>query len=165
MQRHVTKEVIIPASQGAALEVKKGEVLRIYLVEDRQVGDCVFFNAHDYREVFHVGQTWAMNVILGTGTAKNFKHFYSKPPRENVMLPVAPQWAFGRSRFPISQMTSGTPPAVGTLRKAPFAKKPTQSPSGEKKGDTAPSVPGTALAPRRSSVRRKSCDVLPDAAV
>lgn len=88
MERHLTQEVIIPASQGAAIEVKKGEVLRIHLVEDRQVGDCVFFNANDYREVFHVGQTWAMNVILGTGTAKQFKHFYSKPPRENVMFTV-----------------------------------------------------------------------------
>jgi len=88
MQRQVTQEIVIPASHGTALEVKKGEVLRIYLVEDHQVGDCVFFNAHDYREVFHVGQTWAMNVILGTGTAKRFKHFYSKPPRENVMLTV-----------------------------------------------------------------------------
>ena len=88
MQRQVTQDVIISAGHGAAFEVKKGEVLRIYLVEDRQVGDCVFFNAHDYREMFHVGQTWAMNVILGTGTAKNFKHFYSKPPRENIMLTV-----------------------------------------------------------------------------
>ncbi len=88
MQRQLTQDVIIPASRGSAFEVKKGEVLRIYLVEDRQVGDCVFFNAHDYREVFHVGQTWAMNVILGTGNAKRYQHFYSKPPRENVMLTV-----------------------------------------------------------------------------
>ena len=68
--------------------VPRGQVLRIHLVEDRQVGDCCFFNASDHREVFHVGQTWALNVLLGTGTAKSFKHFYSKPPRENVMLTV-----------------------------------------------------------------------------
>ena len=63
-------------------------MLRIHLVEDRQVGDCCFFNAHDRREAFHVGQTWALNVLLGTGTSKSFRHFYSKPPRENVMLTV-----------------------------------------------------------------------------
>jgi uncharacterized protein YcgI (DUF1989 family) len=57
-------------------------------VEERQVGDCVFFNADDHREVFHVGQTWALNGLLGTGTAKSWLHFYSKPPRENVMLTV-----------------------------------------------------------------------------
>jgi len=63
-------------------------VLRIHLVEDRQVGDCCFFNANDRREMFHVGQSWALNVMLGTGNAKSFRHFYSKPPRENVMLTV-----------------------------------------------------------------------------
>jgi uncharacterized protein YcgI (DUF1989 family) len=68
--------------------VARGQVLRIHLVEDRQVGDCCFFNAGNHREVFHVGQTWALNGLLGTGTAKSFLHFYSKPPHENVMLTV-----------------------------------------------------------------------------
>ena len=88
MERKVVQETIIPARHGMAFEVKKGQVLRIYLVEDKQVGDCVFFNANDYKEVFHVGQTWALNAMLGTGNAKAYKHFYSKPPRENVMLTV-----------------------------------------------------------------------------
>ena len=66
----------------------RAHLLRIHLVEDRQVGDCCFFNAQDHREAFHVGQTWALNVLLGTGTARSFRHFYSKPPRENVMLTV-----------------------------------------------------------------------------
>jgi hypothetical protein len=61
-------------------------VLRIHQITGGQVGDCVFYNAHDYKEWFHVGQSWAINVILGTGTSKSFKHFYSKPPRENIML-------------------------------------------------------------------------------
>ena len=29
-----------------------------------------------------------VNGILGTGTSKSFPHFYSKPPRENLMLTV-----------------------------------------------------------------------------
>ena len=88
MARSVILDAIIPASHGAAFEVQKGQVLRIYQVEEKQVADCVFFNARDHKEVFHVGQTWALNVILGTGTAKRFQHFYSKPPRENIMLTV-----------------------------------------------------------------------------
>jgi uncharacterized protein YcgI (DUF1989 family) len=81
-------EFIVPAREALAFEVRKGQILRIHQVTGGQVGDCVFFNARDHREAFHVGQTWAINVILGTGTGKSFKYLYSKPPRENVMLEV-----------------------------------------------------------------------------
>jgi len=84
----VLEDVVIPAGRAHAFLVPRGAILRIHLVEARQVGDCCFFNAEDRREVFHVGQTWALNGLLGTGTAKSFRHFYSKPPRENVMLTV-----------------------------------------------------------------------------
>jgi len=86
--RRVLEDFVIPAGRGHAFLVPRGAVLRIHLVEDRQVGDCCFFNANDHREVFHVGQSWALNVMLGTGNAKSWLHFYSKPPRENVMLTV-----------------------------------------------------------------------------
>jgi hypothetical protein len=86
--RRTLEDFVIPAGHGRAFVVPRGAVLRIHLVEDRQVGDCCFFNAQDHREVFHVGQSWALNVMLGTGNAKSFQHFYSKPPRENVMLTV-----------------------------------------------------------------------------
>ncbi len=79
-------EIVIPARHGRACVVKRGQVLRIHQIEGLQVGDCVFYNANDYKEWFHVGQSWATNVILGTGTARRFQYFYSKPPRENVML-------------------------------------------------------------------------------
>jgi len=86
--RRVLEDFVIPAGHGKAFLVPRNAVLRIHLVEDRQVGDCCFFNANDHREVFHVGQSWALNVMLGTGNAKSWLHFYSKPPRENVMLTV-----------------------------------------------------------------------------
>lgn len=86
--RPTLADFVIPAAQARAFLLPRGATLRIHLVEDRQVGDCCFFNADDHREVFHVGQTWALNVLLGTGNAKSFRHFYSKPPRENVMLTV-----------------------------------------------------------------------------
>ena len=82
----IVNQFTIPAREGRAVVVGKGQVLRIHQIVGGQVGDCVFYNADDRREWFHVGQSWATNVILGTGTSKSFKHFYSKPPRENAML-------------------------------------------------------------------------------
>jgi len=86
--RRTVRDFVIPAREGRAVEVMKGQILRIHLVEDKQVGDCAFFNLHDHREAFHVGQSWALNVMLGHGNGKRFRYFYSKPPRENVMLTV-----------------------------------------------------------------------------
>ena len=88
MTRQIVKQFEVTAGHGGAFEVKRGQILQIYQVEGRQVGDVAFFNAHDFRESFHVGQTWAINVMLGLGTGRNYTHFYSKPPRENVMLTV-----------------------------------------------------------------------------
>ena len=88
MGRKVVRDDVIPAEHGMAFEIKKGPVLRIYLVEDHQVGDCVFYNAHDHKEFFHLGQTWVLSNFLGTGTSYSFKHFYSNAPRVNVMFTV-----------------------------------------------------------------------------
>ena len=88
MRGKLIDEIVIPARYGHAVVVKKGQVLRIHQITGGQVGDCVFYNAHDYKEWFHVGQSWAINGTLKTDTAKSFKHFYSKPPRENIMLTV-----------------------------------------------------------------------------
>jgi uncharacterized protein YcgI (DUF1989 family) len=82
----IVEEIVIPARHGRAFIIPRGHIARISPLEDGQVGDCTFFNANDYREVFHVGQSWALNVMRKTGNSKYFKHFYSKPPRENVML-------------------------------------------------------------------------------
>ena len=88
MARRVIHDFVIPARHGRAVEVMRGQILRVHLVEDKQVGDCAFFNLHDRREAFHVGQSWALNVMLGHGNGKCFRYFYSKPPRENVMFEV-----------------------------------------------------------------------------
>ena len=88
MNRELISDTVIPACHGRAFEMTRGQVMRIYLPEGKQVGDCVFFNAENYREQFHVGQSWLINQFTGTGTATSFKYFYSKPPRENVMLTV-----------------------------------------------------------------------------
>ena len=114
MSARIASEFIIPARHGSAFIVKKGQTLRIHQVEGRQVGDCVFINANDHKEMFHVGQTWAINVLLGTGTGKQFKHFYSKPPRENIMLTTVADtypnhWANmgGRCSRPLYELRDG----------------------------------------------------------
>ncbi len=88
MTANLIEEFVIPARRGRAFEVKKGQTFRIHQIVGGQVGDCVFFNADDHKEMFHCGQSWAINVIAGTGTSKAFRYFYSKPPRENVMMTV-----------------------------------------------------------------------------
>lgn len=88
MPERIVHDHVIPAKAGHACRVERGQILRIYQTEGEQVGDCAFFNADDPREQFHVGQTWALNVMLGHGTARAFKYFYSKPPHENLMLTV-----------------------------------------------------------------------------
>ena len=88
MERKLIKDEVIPAKYARAFEIKKGQVLRIYQVEDKQVGDCVFYNSHDYKEWFHVGQTMTLNVNQGTGNAYSYKHFYSRPPKVSLMLTV-----------------------------------------------------------------------------
>ena len=88
MDRKLIKDEVIPAKYARVFEVKKGQVFRIYLVEDKQVGDCVFFNANDYKEWFHIGTTMTVNVFNGTGNAYSYKYFYSKPPRVNLMFTV-----------------------------------------------------------------------------
>jgi len=65
-------ELIIPACEGRAFEVAKGQTLRIHQIDGGQVGDCVFYN---YRESFHTGASWGLNKNLGTGTSKAYKHF------------------------------------------------------------------------------------------
>ena len=50
MERELVLDEIVPANHGKAYIVKKQQVLRIYLVEDKQVGDIAFLNAHDYKE-------------------------------------------------------------------------------------------------------------------
>ncbi len=84
----LVEDVIVPAKHGRAVEVRQGQVLRVRVIEAPQLGDAAFFNLHNFKEQFHVGQTWALNKFMGTGTARSFRDFYSNPPFENVMLTV-----------------------------------------------------------------------------
>src|SRR5262245_45424487 len=70
------------------------------------------------------------------------------------MVPAAPQKAPRTSEA--SQITAAVPPAAATFIKRLFAKNPIHSPSGEKNGPVAPSLPligviSNALMGRRNS--------------
>lgn len=78
-------DIVIPAGEGRALEVFRGQILRIYLVEGQQVGDLALINMHRHREHFHVGQTWARNVMLHKRSSRAYSHFYSNPPFETLL--------------------------------------------------------------------------------
>ena len=84
----VIDEFNIPAGQGKAFIVKKGQVVSFIEVEGKQMADIVFLNANDYKEAFHAGWSAALNMMLGEGDMKKIKKLYSKPPRDNVMLTV-----------------------------------------------------------------------------
>ena len=86
--RKLIQKFIIPAAEGKAFVVKKGQLLRIVALEGKQVADIIFFNANDYKEVFNTSMTVVFNEIQGIGNRKKVKELYSKPPRENVMLTV-----------------------------------------------------------------------------
>jgi uncharacterized protein YcgI (DUF1989 family) len=88
MAEKVIDEFNIPAGQGKAFIVKKGQVVSFIEVEGKQMADIVFLNANDYKEAFHAGWSAALNMMLGEGDMKRIKKLYSKPPRDNVMLTV-----------------------------------------------------------------------------
>ena len=60
----VVRVVEIPARHGAALEVAKGQVLRVIDVEGQQVGDFVCFNRTDLRERYSPQNTVLFNRTI-----------------------------------------------------------------------------------------------------
>ena len=56
-QRKILRELVLEPITGKALEVRRGEVLRIEQVEGRHCVDFNAFNLHDYKEFFHSGRT------------------------------------------------------------------------------------------------------------
>lgn len=80
--RKVIKDFVIQPGTGKALEVLKGQILRIEQVEGGQCADFNVFNLHDYKEFFHTGRTRHMH-----GLHPSKGHFlWSAPPRERPMM-------------------------------------------------------------------------------
>ncbi|MFA5952118.1 MAG: urea carboxylase-associated family protein [Hyphomicrobium sp.] len=69
---------------GKALEVRKGQVLRIEQLEGAQCVDFNCFNLHDYKEFMHCGRT---RTVHGFNPTKGM-FLWSAPPRERAMMYV-----------------------------------------------------------------------------
>lgn len=60
----IIEVVEIPARHGAAVEVARGQVLRVIDVEGAQVGDLVCFNRHDLGESYSPQNTVLFNRTI-----------------------------------------------------------------------------------------------------
>lgn len=67
---------------GKALELRKGQILRIEQAEGAQCVDFNCFNLHDYKEFMHCGRT---RTVHGFNPSKG-AFLWSAPPRERAML-------------------------------------------------------------------------------
>jgi len=62
------KHVVIPATEGAAFVVRRGETIKVIDVEEHQIGDFVCFNLHQSREKLSTGETVNFNSLAGSGS-------------------------------------------------------------------------------------------------
>lgn len=80
--RELLLEHTIEPGTGKALEVTKGQLLRIEQIEGGQCVDFNCFNLHDYKEFMHTGRTRTVHGLMPTAG-----HFlWSAPPRERAMM-------------------------------------------------------------------------------
>src|SRR5262245_17621315 len=106
------------------------------------------------------GQRWDTSPFVGSGMVRAL----GVPPAADtanrpdvaaagvkMMVPSGPQLAPRLRNAP--QRVKGAPPPRETLFSLPSAKNPTDCPSGEKNGLSAPSVPGIGVGSNRSVVR------------
>jgi uncharacterized protein len=83
-QRKVLQEITIEPGTGKALEMRRGQVLRIAQTVGHQCADFNCFNLHDYKEFFHTGRT---RHLHGLHPSKG-DFLWSAPPRERPMMAI-----------------------------------------------------------------------------
>ena len=73
---------VLEPGTGKAIELLRGQILRIEQIEGGQCADFNCFNLHDYKEFMHTGRTRTLHGINPTRG-----HFmWSAPPRERAMM-------------------------------------------------------------------------------
>jgi hypothetical protein len=82
--RTLIHELTIEPGTGKALEVRRGQVLRIAQTSGRQCADFNCFNLHDYKEFFHTGRTRHLHGLHPT----KGDFLWSAPPRERPMMAI-----------------------------------------------------------------------------
>jgi hypothetical protein len=80
--REIIDELVIEPGTGKALEVLRGQILRIEQTTGGQCADFNCFNLHDYKEFMHTGRTRHMH---GLHPSKG-DFLWSAPPRERPMI-------------------------------------------------------------------------------
>ena len=77
--------VRIDPKSGAALTIKRGQILRVVDVEGQQVADLMCFAAHDLEESLSSGHTTDYNgkLFLSTGDAL-YSNRSNQDPTQNV---------------------------------------------------------------------------------
>jgi uncharacterized protein len=82
--RELLEDYLLEPGTGKALELRRGQVLRIEQVVGEQCADFNCFNLHDYKEHFHTGRTRYMHGLNpSTGD-----FLWSAPPRERPMAAI-----------------------------------------------------------------------------
>jgi uncharacterized protein len=85
MEREPLFETVIEPGTGKAVELRRGQVLRIeQLADGGQCADFNAFNLHDYKEHFHTARTRHMHGLMPTVGA----FLWSAPPRDRPMAVV-----------------------------------------------------------------------------
>jgi uncharacterized protein YcgI (DUF1989 family) len=82
--RKTVRELTIEPGTGKALELRRGQVLRIEQATGRQCADFNCFNLHDYKEFFHTGRTRHLHGLHPT----KGDFLWSAPPRERPMMAI-----------------------------------------------------------------------------
>ncbi|CAN5117850.1 hypothetical protein BH11PSE11_BH11PSE11_23640 [soil metagenome] len=81
-EREMIASWVLEPGTGKAIELYKGQVLRIEQIEGGQCVDFNCFNLHDYKEYMHTGRT---RTLHGLHPSKG--HFmWSAPPRERALI-------------------------------------------------------------------------------
>lgn len=83
-QRKILQEITIEPGTGKALEMRRGQVLRIAQTVGNQCADFNCFNLHDYKEFFHTGRTRHLHGLHPSKGA----FLWSAPPRERAMMAI-----------------------------------------------------------------------------
>lgn len=82
VERRVIAEFVLEPGTGKAIELLKGQILRIEQIDGNQCVDFNCFNLHDYKEFMHCGRTRTVHGFHPTTGS----FLWSAPPRENAML-------------------------------------------------------------------------------
>lgn len=83
-QRKTVAEHLIEPGKGKAIEVRKGQVLRIEQTEGGQCGDFNVYNLHDRQEHLHTGRTF---IIHGRSPSVG-DLLWSNGPHERPMMAI-----------------------------------------------------------------------------